>query len=368
MRIVLAGLLAFHGLIHVLGFVAGFALAQVPELKMTIGRLAGMLWLAASGLFIAAAMLAVAEPRVWWVPAALGLVLSQWLIVQVWRDAKLGSLINVALLIPVGIALMAQAPGSFQWRFRQAVAPLAVAVTPAVITDAQLQPLPPPVQAWLRGAGVVGKPAVHHVRAAFKGQIRAKADGPWMPFTAVQYDFFDRPARYFLLEASMVGVPFEALHVYAGGEATMQVKAASLVTMADVRGEQLSRSETVTFFNDMCVLAPATLVDPAIRWEEVDATHAKATFTHAGHTVSALLTFGPDHRLIDFTSGDRLQTEDGTRYESYPWSTPLSDVQDFAGVRLPRRGDAQWATPTGALVYGHFELVELTYNGGRQPL
>ena len=32
---------------------------------------------------------------------------------------------------------------------------------------------------------------------------------------------------------------------------------------------------------------------------------------------------------------------------------------------VPRRGDAQWATPTGTLVYGRFELVELTYNGAQ---
>jgi hypothetical protein len=36
----------------------------------------------------------------------------------------------------------------------------------------------------------------------------------------------------------------------------------------------------------MCLLAPATLIDPAIVWEAVDDRTARASFANAGHTIA----------------------------------------------------------------------------------
>ena len=49
----------------------------------------------------------------------------------------------------------------------------------------------------------------------------------------------------------------------------------------------MTQGETVTMFNDMCVMAPATLIDPAIVWEPVDARTARASFTNAGYRIRA---------------------------------------------------------------------------------
>ena len=42
----------------------------------------------------------------------------------------------------------------------------------------------------------------------------------------------------------------------------MRVKLLGAIDMVDARGEVMDRSETVTLFNDMCILAPATLLAP----------------------------------------------------------------------------------------------------------
>jgi hypothetical protein len=55
MRIAFAGLLIFHGIIHSLGFVKAFELAELPLLRHPIGRPLGVLWLAAGLLMIASA-------------------------------------------------------------------------------------------------------------------------------------------------------------------------------------------------------------------------------------------------------------------------------------------------------------------------
>jgi hypothetical protein len=362
MIFVLSALLAVHGLIHGLGFVKAFGLKPVPQLRADIGRFAGVLWLISGALFIAAAVLLLAVPLIWWVPAAAAIVLSQGLIVGAWRDARAGSLVNGLLLIPVAVAALGHAPGNFQARYQQAIAQEAAAPRESErLTEADLATLPEPVKGYLRRARVVGQPKVHAVKARFRGEIRSKIDGPWMPFTAVQQDFFDRPSRYFLLGSTMFGVPFDALHIYRDGVATFEVKAASVVTMVDARGPEMNRSETVTFFNDMCVLAPATLIDPSIAWTPIDAKRVKATFTRAGQRISAELHFDEAGDLVNFTSDDRMQTEDGKTYRAFRWSTPLSGYRDYGAARLAERGEASWATPEGELPYGKFELLSVEY-------
>ena len=102
-----------------------------------------------------------------------------------------------------------------------------------------------------------------------------------MPFEAEQQSFADEPTRLFLMRARMFGVPVEAFHRAVGGHATMQVTIAGAFPIEDARGDEMDRAETVTLFNDMCLLAPGTLLDPRIAWQPVDATTARARFTTA---------------------------------------------------------------------------------------
>jgi hypothetical protein len=84
----------------------------------------------------------------------------------------------------------------------------------------------------------------------------------------------------------------------------MRVKAAALVPIVDLSGSEMNLGETVTMFNDLCVMAPAALIDPAIVWEPVDAFAARARFTNAGHTIVAELMFNKEDELTNFRSDD----------------------------------------------------------------
>lgn len=234
----------------------------------------------------------------------------------------------------------------------------------AQITESDVGRLPAPVQLYLRRANVIGRPRVHNVRARWRGVMRSKPSGAWMPIRAEQVDFFDEPSRIFLMEASRGGLPFEALHLYIGSSATMRVRVGSLVDVVDARGPRMTRSETVTLFNDMCVLAPGSLVDADVRWTPIDDRKVGATFSNAGNTISAELLFSADGDLVGFSSNDRDQTDDGKTYRSLPWSTPLRDYRDFGGARLAAHGDAIWREAQGEWVYAQFELEEIQYNVG----
>ena len=118
-------------------------------------------------------------------------------------------------------------------------------------------------------------------------------------------------------------------------------------------------SETVTMFNDMCFLAPPTLIDERIEWEPVDSTTARAQFTNQGTTISATLYFNEAGQLVNFSSDDRY---DINAMKKYRFTTPLQDYQAINGYRLPNYGEAVWHYPEGPFVYGKFWVKNISYN------
>jgi hypothetical protein len=184
-----------------------------------------------------------------------------------------------------------------------------------------------------------------------------------MPLAAEQYNFVEEPARLFYLNASMFMVPVQGYHRYVGPSATITVKAAALVPVVRASGPEMDQGETVTMFNDMCLMAPATLIDPAIKWEPIDDRSAWASFTNAGHTIRAVLLIDEAGELKNFRSDDRYQTSpDGKSVRKVRWSTPLSGYRSFGSVRLASAGEGRWHEPDGEYAYIELTIDEVRYN------
>jgi uncharacterized protein DUF6544 len=364
MRLALVVLLAVHGAIHVMGFAKAFGYASLPELTLPISRGMGLLWLAAGVLTVAAAVTLITSPRTWWIIGAVAVAVSQVAIVSAWRDAWAGTAVNAVLLLAVTYGWLTQGPWSYTATFdADTTAGLARHLDARPVTDADLVTLPEPVQRHLRAVGVVGQPRVSSYKLRFRGRIRSGPDTRWMPFEAEQYSFADGPARFFLMRARMFGIPVEALHRFSDGRATMQVKVAGAIPIVNARGAVMDQSETVTVFNDMCLLAPATLLDSRIAWEAIDSASVKARFTNRGHTIWATLLFGDDGLLTNFISDDRSRaSSDGKTFTRLRFSTPVRDYRSFGSVRLPAHGEARWLLPEGEFTYGEFELQNVEYN------
>lgn len=369
LRLLLVLVIVLHGLIHLMGFAKAFKLAEIGQLTLVISKPAGLAWLLCALLFsTAGALLIFRQPSWCWV-ALPALIVSQTLIFAFWSDAKFGTIANLIILLPVLATTTESLPGSYGNRFTAAVREgLSRQAETPLVSEADIGHLPAPVQKYLRIAGAVGKPRIRNFRAVFTGEFRNGLKSPWMAFRSEQYNFYDPPARLFLMKATMYGLPVEGLHLFRGDGATMQIKVASLAQVVDARGPKMNQGETVTLFNDLCLLAPAALIDrETIQWEAVGPRAARARFTNRGITISALLSFNEAGELTDFISNDRFLSSDGKTYLSYPWSTPVSGYQDRGGRRVPRSADAVWHTPEGEFVYGKFNLAELEYNLGSVP-
>jgi hypothetical protein len=163
-----------------------------------------------------------------------------------------------------------------------------------------------------------------------------------MKLKSVQYNFTDQPTRIFFITARKMGIPAFGIHLYKDKKAIMLIKLLGLFTVSDAKGPEMDQGETVTVFNDMCLLAPATLIDKNIIWEGVDSLTVKA--------------------LINFISNDRFETKDGKTYKNFPWHTPVEGYQDINGFRLPTGAKTIYKHPDGNFCYGEFMIKNVEYN------
>ena len=243
---------------------------------------------------------------------------------------------------------------------------LARPIDAPLLTESDLAPLPPAVQRYVRLSGAVGQPRVRNFRARFHGQIRSGPKARWMAFTGEQHNFYGSatgPSRFFLMDASMFGIPFRVYHRYGDAQATMRVKAASLLTVVDAKGSEMDAAETVTVFNDLCVFAPGALLDHDIQWQQIDARTVNARFAHAGHRVHAVLSFNERGELTDFVSDDRaVVSSKGQAFTRMRWSTPLADYRAFGAHRLMAHGQGVWHAPGGEYAYLRLDLDAIDFN------
>jgi hypothetical protein len=358
-----------HGLIHLLGPAKGLGWANVTQLKEPISTAMGIAWLAAAVLVMLAGTLLAIRVRWWWVIGAVAVVASQTVIVTSWSDAKAGTLANVILLGAVIHAYASQGPRSYRAEYRRRVgAALSEPLPDGVVTEADLTHLPEPVARYVRRSGAVGKPRVTSFQARIRGRIRGGAAKAWMDFTGEQVDTFGpEPSRLFFMDATMFSLPVDVLHTYVGPSATMRVKACSLVPIMHATGSEMFRAETVTLFNDLCLLAPAALIDAHITWQPIDDHHVRGKFTNGAHTVTAELVFNDAGGLVDFVSDDRLRaSQDGSSFTPQRWSTPVRESRAIDSRQVATFGEARWhaSNPEGEFAYLEFKVDQITYNAG----
>jgi hypothetical protein len=354
-------LLVLHGLLHLLGFTKAFNLARLTELSINISRFNGFLWLAASLLMISTGLFYFSNKGWWWIPGTIALAISQYLILLNWKDAKFGTLINVFLLAGILVSVASTLfKDQYHKDVRQQLEQHRNKNVP-VLTEQDILLLPGAIQKYLHYCGVVGKPMVNHFKVEFSGQIRKDAHSSWMPVTSTQYNFLDSPCRFFFMNATMKMLPVAGYHRFADGKATMDIRLLSLFKVQYKSGKEMDTAETVTFFNDMCCMAPATLIDKRIQWLEADDNKVKAKFTSNGITVSATLYFSKNGELTNFVSGDRYAIA-GDSFVKTPWSTPVRGYKKIKGFKLPAIAETIYNFPGEDLCYGSFTITNVEYN------
>jgi hypothetical protein len=227
--------------------------------------------------------------------------------------------------------------------------------------EEDMEHLPYPVQQYLQYVGVVGREKVHRYSLDILGEFKMSEDHDFAPVTIKQTSFQKDLTRLFYMNLSMKGLKIAGLHHLVDGKAFMEVKILDVFKVVDESGELMNISEMVTVLNDMAIMAPATLIDPRISWEQVDEYSVLAKFTNNEHTIEAQMFFNDEYQLINFVSEDRYALLNGES-RKVRWETPSTEYQEVDGMQLPYKGSAIWVFEDREFEYVRMQLEEIKYN------
>jgi hypothetical protein len=340
-----------------MGFTKAYNYGTLTQITKEISKPAGLLWLITTLLFLVSVPLFLLKKEIWPYIAFITVIISQILIITVWKDAKFGTIANVIILL---VAIAFYANHHFESVFNADVKKhLALNNIPKndLLTEVDIISLPAPVQKYIRLSGSLNKPKVKNMKVVFDGEMREKGKD-YFKFTSVQYNFFNEPARLFFMKGKMFGIIVPGYHYYHDATATMQIKLFGLINVVNIKGLIMNKAETVTVFNDMCLMAPATLIDKRIEWTAIDSLSAKASFTNGVNKITATLYFNELGQLVNFISDDRSATD----MKQYRFSTPVKDYTQINGMNIWRNGETIWHYPDGEFVYGKFIFKSIEYN------
>ncbi len=358
MKFLFAFVLFIHGVIHLMGFIKAFHHNVIPHITKEVSKTYCILWMVVAFLFIISAIMFFNRSETWPIMVIVSVIISQMLIILIWEDAKFGTIVNSVILV---IAILSWGNQHFDSQFEEDVRKnieRTNAQSMNLLRETDIQFLPVPVQKYLRYTGALDKPKVRNMRITFDGEMRGRRKD-WFSFRSVQYNFFDQPSRLFFMKAKINGITVPGYHSYDNANATMDIRLFGLVSIVKEKGPIMNKAETVTVFNDMCIMAPAALIDKRIQWEAIDDSSVKATFINDSIEISAILHFNEFGQLVNFISNDRHSVDD---MKAYPFSTPMMDYKEFDGRNIPSYGEAVWHYPDGEFIYGKFSLLEIEYN------
>lgn len=118
-----------------------------------------------------------------------------------------------------------------------------------IVTEADLAPLPEPVQRYLRFAQVLGKPRVRCVKVRQTGLMRTSPTQKWMPVEAVQYTTLAGPLSRTWYARVRTG-PINLLtgyDSYDNGAGHMLMRLLSIFPVVDARGPEMDLSALIIF-------------------------------------------------------------------------------------------------------------------------
>lgn len=235
----------------------------------------------------------------------------------------------------------------------------------APVTPADLLPLPEAARRYLRFMGVVGHPRDRWFRAQLRGRFWLA--GAWEDCACAQFNARDEVTRIFHMRLRMKGlIPTYVRDTYVHGGGRMLGRALDLVPVVDVRSEEVTVGECVTWLNDAVLLSPSMLLRPNVVFSAVDDGAFALCLTDAGRTVRARVLVDSCGAVTDFVTADRFYLPPGEKGppRRMTWRTPVEGWRADGGRQHFTRAQAVWELPEGPLTYADFTLEpgEIHYN------
>jgi hypothetical protein len=361
MRVVFLIIVALHALVHLLGFVKGFGFGELKELTLAISKPMGLLWLTSAVLFLIYGILYFSNSRYTWLVGFVAVVVSQLLVLMFWKDAKYGTIPNVAIL---AVSIVSFGFYNFQKLVQlETEQILGQSKTPKehLVAEQDIRDLPEPVKNWLRSSGVIGKPYIFVGKVSQQAKMKLKPEQKnWMGATATQYTTIDNPAFIWTTVVKMNGLlNFQGRDKFVGGKGEMLIKLNSVLNVVNEQGEKMDEGSMQRYLGEM-VWFPSLALSPHISWETIDSTAAKATMKYEGVKGSGTFYFNSNGDFIKFSALRFMGNEkDAVKRE---WVLLVDDYKVFEGIKVPAKMRATWKLEEGDWTWLQLEIIDITYN------
>lgn len=361
LRIIFSVIIFFHGFIHLMGFFKAFGIAEIEQLTQTISEPLGLLWLVAALLFIVLSVLILLKQPWAWLPALLGIIISQSLIILSWQDAKFGTIPNVIILVLILFSIGA-------WKFNRMTHKEVSALLSKVngndvkiINEQMLHSLPGPVKKWLKNVGIVGKQEIQSAYFQQRGKMKLQPhQKEWAHAKVEQYVTTNSPGFLWKVNMKM----FSFLNVagrdkFTQGNAEMTIKIGSLFPVVNVKNNKKTNQSTMQRFLMELPWYPSAALSPYITWEEIDQNTAKATMNYQGTTGSATFTFD---ELGNFLSVSAMRYKDADEHAELVEC--IGEAKAFrveGGMKIPTEMSVTWILDDGPFTWYSLQILRTNY-------
>ncbi|MFN8673102.1 MAG: DUF6544 family protein [Candidatus Sericytochromatia bacterium] len=361
MRIELIIISLIHGLIHSLGFVKGFEFKEIKELSSPISKEMGILWLISSLLFLLYTSAIFFNHKYSWFIGFIAVLLSQFLIILFWKDAKFGTLPNFIILIA---SIISYGNYSFEKMVQletNIILDKNKLPKEKLVSENDLNKLPYAVKKWLNSSGIIGKPYINIGKVFQKAEMKLKPEQTdWLKATAIQYSTIDNPSFIWSVSVKMNNfINFKGRDKFEDGKGNMLIKLNSIINIVNEKGTKLDEGTIQRYLGEM-VWFPSLALSPYITWKEINKNTAIAIMEYKGTKCDGTFYFNNEGDFIKYTTlrykGNKPEDK---RYE---WVLLVDEYKTFNGIKIPSKMKATWKLENTDWTWLKLDIIDIKYN------
>jgi hypothetical protein len=363
MKLFLAILVLVHGFIHFAGFLKGFALKDLKELTLPISKAFGLAWLGAGIMVLTFAVLFLLHSRYAWAAGFAALLVSQFLVIWFWKDARPGTIPNLLLLL-LSLASLGK------YRFERMVERETLQIlgqyknsSAVSLMEEDLAGLPKPVKNWLKTSGALGKQRGGYGMIIQAAELKLKPEQKeWWKANAIQYSTLDIPGFIWTVEVKMNDfIRFRGRDKFEDGKGSMLIKFNSILNVVNEKGSKLDEGTLQRYLGEM-VWFPSLALSPFISWEPINDTTARATMRYKGTEGSGIFSFNSKGEVIRFSALRFMgNAADSKRLG---WEMNISGWKTFDGIKVPSEMTSTWKLDSGDWTWLKLEVRDIRYHAG----